>query len=112
MHIYFIKESALGSIKIGISRSVADRLSQLQRNMPQKLECLGFIEGNFSDEKILHEKFSHLKIRGEWFREDNELSDFLSTLDLKPIEPKKKIKPSSYRFGNKSNRIFLSTRNL
>lgn len=110
-YVYFIKELALGSIKIGVSRNVEERLAVLQRGMPQKLECIGFIKGDFKDENLLHDKFSHLRIRGEWFKADDELLDFLAKSDLKSIEPRKRIKPSTYLFNN-SNRIILSTKNL
>lgn len=85
MYVYFIKEAAMGSIKIGISRNVAKRMSELQRVIPQKLECLGCIEGNHMKEKNLHKQFSHLKIRGEWFKPDQELLDFLDQINLEPM---------------------------
>jgi len=31
----------------------------------------------FSDEKILHNKFKHLHKNGEWFKPDNELIEFI-----------------------------------
>jgi len=79
--IYFI-ESENGFIKIGISRDVEKRFKSLQGACPVKLSLLKFFIGNRELEQLIHEKFRHLRIRGEWFRKDPELDHFIKNLEI------------------------------
>ena len=76
-YIYFIQESLNGSIKIGLSFNIQKRLFQLQRGLPQELKVIGCLEGDHADEKMLHEKFNNLWIRGEWYKPEKELLQFI-----------------------------------
>jgi hypothetical protein len=77
LYILFISE--LNISKIGISRNVKKRLSQLQTGCPYEIKILKVYESDLSSkiEKILHRQFRSYKIDsseynlvGEWFNLD------------------------------------------
>jgi hypothetical protein len=83
-YVYFVSYQD-GPIKIGKAVDIKKRLSALQISHPEKLQVLGVMkfEENSNTEASLHLKFSHLNIRGEWFRRNDEiLSYILETRDL------------------------------
>jgi hypothetical protein len=77
--VYFIRETGDdGHIKIGTTAgSPHVRLRALQTANPRPLELLGAIPGDASVERKLHERFSHLRLAGEWFRSSQELTSFI-----------------------------------
>jgi hypothetical protein len=40
---------------------------------------LGVMNGDVNSERLLHEKFAHLRHRGEWFRLDVELEAYIAS---------------------------------
>jgi hypothetical protein len=74
---YFIQGVDGGPIKIGKSKDVARRLSDMQGHSPVRLAILGVINSDI--EEYLHKKFSHLRIRREWFSPDNSLIEFIKS---------------------------------
>jgi hypothetical protein len=78
--IYFIRSGHRGPIKIGwVEAGVTVRLWSMQVGNPEKLLLLGFMPGTRDDELALHRRFQRLHIRGEWFRADRELLDFIAS---------------------------------
>ncbi len=74
MPVYFIAENENKNydalrIKIGISKNVSKRLSQLQTGSPYKLKLMGWIESNNDKalERELHKKYSNYNSHLEWF---------------------------------------------
>lgn len=67
-YVYLI-QSAMGHCKIGSSRSVWNRLKQLQCANPESLELLHHFpsERMLKDELTLHAQFADKRIRNEWF---------------------------------------------
>ncbi len=78
--IYFIQEENDGPIKIGICINVLKRLSGIQVGTPRLLRLLAHIPGDAALERKLHKQFSSSNIRGEWFRPDEVLLNYISTL--------------------------------
>jgi len=86
--VYFIKSEDMRAIKIGYSNShlgVIRRLKVMKTGNADHLDILTIIdESKFSNtlthslEKFLHIRFKHLKIRGEWFRAEYELLEFIA----------------------------------
>lgn len=74
--IYFIQSSD-NFIKIGYSANPAKRLASLQTSAAEPLILLGTVTGGRDKEEVLHDRFSHLRISGEWFRPDQELLDYI-----------------------------------
>lgn len=73
---YFIQGEDGGPIKIGFTKNrPAERLTELQIGSPVELAFIGFIEGR--KEPMLHRKFAHLRLHGEWFVNAPELCEFI-----------------------------------
>ncbi len=76
MPVYFIAENEnenkdydMLRIKIGISKNISKRLSQLQTGSPYKLILMGWIESDDDKmlERELHKKYSSYNTHLEWF---------------------------------------------
>lgn len=76
--IYFAQAVSGGDIKIGTTDRWSQRRPNLEGELGFKLVALGIMDGAEPVEKSLHRQFSHLRVRGEWFRPDPELLDFIS----------------------------------
>lgn len=70
------------AIKIGFTSKLSlwTRLKTLQSANHIELVLLGYLHGTDSDELALHRRFQELHIRGEWFRAEGELLDFVKTV--------------------------------
>lgn len=94
MFVYFVtkKNHKRAPIKIGKAIHVAQRLSTLQTSSPDELVCLGFLEGDDSLEAILHNRFGQYRVRGEWFRRNDEILQYIKdhcVQDLDGLRAKK-----------------------
>lgn len=78
-YVYFVQ--AGDSIKIGVTVDLGARISALQTSTPHKLKLLKAIAGGRPEEIELHKRFDHLRIRGEWFRAEAELVEYITMLD-------------------------------
>lgn len=76
-YVYLIKMDSC--FKIGIAQDVESRLAQLQTGSPYDLvvvQCYEFQNAQIV-EGALHQKFGGVRMRGEWFRlNENHLSEF------------------------------------
>jgi len=89
---YFVRDGDV--IKIGSSMRPRRRLNALQTGIARQLEILAIVDMAVADEMTVHQQFAHLRIRGEWFRAEADLIEFIET--IKPhhvagpdvIEPK------------------------
>lgn len=80
--IYFVECRPLSAVKIGFTGSGPEsRLKACQTGCPAPLRLLGSIPGQMFEEQRLHRAFKPLHIRGEWFRNEWKLSDFINYLD-------------------------------
>jgi DNA-binding XRE family transcriptional regulator len=77
--IYFIKQNEF--IKIGYTNRLKTRLNHLQVSSPVKLEVLGLIKGDKIDEKKYHDLFKHNCSSGEWFFLNEEMQNYIDSLD-------------------------------
>lgn len=78
-YIYIIQSGKKGPYKIGIARDVEKRMSGLQTGNPEELHIIAkFYFSSHKQtakiEKILHNKFRKMHIRGEWFSNKIRLS--------------------------------------
>lgn len=86
--IYFIKNVANGTIKIGFSDKPNKRLSELQTGSADKLVLIKAIDGDESVEAALHEQFALHRLQGEWFSPADELIQFIKGKDDRSMEGK------------------------
>lgn len=74
--IYFIRQN--DEVKIGYTESdPKGRLSQIQVGNPFDLTMILLIDGDVKVEKELHERFTDLHIRGEWFKFEEPIKEFI-----------------------------------
>lgn len=71
--VYFIQCGVNGPVKVGRSKNVRKRMGDMQIAVPYTLHYrigLGVVEYELSKriEKLIHEQFWSLNIRGEWFK--------------------------------------------
>lgn len=79
--VYFAQEAELRRIKIGFTTShPSSRLKTLATASSQELFFLGFQVGDEKLERRLHEKFSFLHCRNEWFHPGDELLAYIERL--------------------------------
>lgn len=76
--IYFVQAEGGGLIKIGTSVCLTERLRQLELIHGDGLSVLAVMPGSFDVERTLHDRFAHLWEGGEWFRDNGELTEFIS----------------------------------
>jgi hypothetical protein len=73
-YVYFVEAVGSDRIKIGKTRAVDARLQQLQVTSPFKLRILKVIRGGVDEDLRWHDRFKHLRVHGEWFHLDPELT--------------------------------------
>jgi hypothetical protein len=84
--IYFALAETTQMIKIGFSRSPHRRLKIHQESSPDKLSIIGIMLGNYAAEGEIHRKFKHLRSHGEWFRVEEDLTEFIENNKVKEPE--------------------------
>ncbi len=75
--VYFIQPGEEPFVKIGITDDLVHRVESLQTASPHALRVLGQIPGTMRTEREIHVLFSHLRVRGEWFRLTSEVIDYV-----------------------------------
>lgn len=73
--IYFIESQ--GMVKIGYSNDPKRRLQMLSTGCPTECTLLAICEGDEQEEARVHERFRHLRSRGEWFNFGDDLRQFI-----------------------------------
>lgn len=82
-YIYFIRCSKTELVKIGFTEAYpTKRLRELQTGSGGRLHLLAFIMDRASREKELHRQFVAQHERGEWFRNEGELAEWIREMDL------------------------------
>lgn len=76
--VYFIRMRDL--IKIGYTAALKQRLSSIGDTMPYPIELLHDVPGDRFSEAWHHWRFDHLRVKGEWFKDDPELLDYIKSL--------------------------------
>lgn len=78
--VYFVQAVTMGLIKIGMTVDMSDRLKTLQVGCPDELKLLGVIYDRRARriEQALHARFNEHHVRGEWFRPDQSLLDYIA----------------------------------
>jgi hypothetical protein len=76
---YFVQAGDFGPVKIGWTAGwVWDRIAEIQTGHPDELFLIHCIDdASVADEKRFHERFSNLRLKGEWFRFEGALADYV-----------------------------------
>jgi hypothetical protein len=77
--VYFAQ--AGNRIKIGWSRNVAQRITQLQTGNPEPVQLLATTPGARTLERQLHTRFAAARLTGEWFQNTPEIHTYIQTLN-------------------------------
>ena len=98
-YTYFIQQENGGNIKIGFTTQEPEkRLANLQTGSAYTLRIVGLLHGN--KENKLHKKFSDIKVKGEWYKNNKELVDYISSNSLEgydePLVSSPKIGKQGY----------------
>ncbi len=85
--IYFVTCEGDFPIKIGMSSNVVERMRDIRTALPFEPILLASFQGTSRDERDIHKRFDHLKLRGEWFRRDDDLLAYIEQIRtvLEPI---------------------------
>ena len=79
-HIYFVQNLQNHYIKIGYSKDVERRYRELEHKVPDSIKLLAkfYCRGPARYERLVHSLFSDLRVKGEWFRPNGRIYDFIS----------------------------------
>lgn len=77
--VYFLSIGGR-EIKIGHTSNLRKRLYEFRTASPNGVNLLAYATGGRNLEKIYHERFSHLKIRREWFLRSPEIDSEIENL--------------------------------
>jgi len=74
--VYFI-QAKTGEIKIGVSTNLKHRFSQIKVHCPVKIKLIGAMHEEKLTEADVHRLFKKYKLKGEWYKPDQEIFDFI-----------------------------------
>jgi len=83
-YIYLVREEYCGFIKIGIATNLMGRFSVIDTSCPQKIMLIGFAQMDWAStaERLLHAKYRHKRVKGEWFDLDQgEIDEILNFIN-------------------------------
>lgn len=91
--IYFVETEDGKFMKIGYSATLNRRMGQLEAVLrPTPIRLIGYLPGNRGTETWLHQRFAAHRERGEWFRNEPELREFVAFIGLlRLVEAKPRI---------------------
>jgi hypothetical protein len=78
--VYFIEALTSGFVKIGYSQNPQERLKSLQNGVPFELVIIKTIKGTAEDEREIHRRFYKHRVRGEWYKFNQEIKDFIDEM--------------------------------
>lgn len=86
-YVYFVLNCDSEAIKIGIAKNVVRRIASLQTSSPSELKLLGILKAKSVGqarelERSLHQTFDKYHIRGEWFKAEVELLNYIKNASL------------------------------
>lgn len=73
MPVYMIQAGEDGPVKIGTAYNPHRRLAAFQNGHFHHLKMLAIYDGEAREERLLHQRFAALRIRGEWFHFDRDM---------------------------------------
>lgn len=86
MSFIYAIENAEGAVKIGLANDPLRRLYEIRVASVSACELISYIEGGRDLEVRLHHQFSPWRIRGEWFRKEGAVLEFVERLPSDPVK--------------------------
>lgn len=80
--IYVIRDTLSGHVKIGLSGAPWVRFAKMRVDCPGDLFLRAILPGERADEQALHRRFAAQRLRGEWFRAEGPLAEWIVGLPL------------------------------
>lgn len=83
--VYFILNEDSNAVKIGRAKDLEKRMKALQTSSPAKLKLIKSVQVKVGEEaqeleKSLHQRFSAIRLAGEWFKADANLLEYINQL--------------------------------
>lgn len=91
--IYFARAGSDGPVKIGWSKNVTSRIAFIQPTMPIAINILRVIDAEPWVERWFHQRFSHLRLMGEWFTFDAAMLMLVQPTERPILPPLKRGRP-------------------
>lgn len=113
-YIYVIANLEFKICKIGFSNNIHNRLTQIQTGCPFPLEIYKVFKGNMKQERRIHQKYKHFRMKGEWFKFDGILKDNIDAMegeDFNLISVKKNLKSTQKNNINQLKQNLNETEN-
>lgn len=70
------------AVKIGHARNVRQRLVGIQTGNHERVRLVGTLPGGPALERVMHRRFAHLHLRGEWFLWSDEIAAVVAANDV------------------------------
>jgi hypothetical protein len=111
MAVYFIQRPNDGAIKIGHTTEFKARFDALEAFTGMDLTTLCILDKDRKFEKEMHEKFNNIRLKGEWFKSDKLLLDYIDSLNTQSVsidsdKIKRKGRSVSVRFSKEDEKLF------
>ena len=82
--VYFLLDTVQKVVKIGYTTNIDARFNSLQSGNVNALKILASVPGGQKLERQFHKRLSHLRVRGEWFKDGTELRNLIK--EVKGVE--------------------------
>lgn len=76
--VYFILAKRCNRIKIGSTTNINRRVYELSTSCPDDVVLLGVMPSDGRTEVVVHKKFRHFRVQGEWFDADQSIHDYIA----------------------------------
>ena len=75
--VYILYSHVHQAIKVGYASDISSRISTIQISTPEKLSLMFTFEGGKELEQYFHDRLKQFHIKGEWFKYNQFVKDFL-----------------------------------
>lgn len=89
--VYFLQAVTLGLVKIGVTNNAVKRIRDISMLSPDPIKVIGVALCHNSGklERELHKKYAAKRVRGEWFRLNDDDIHYLEAIGFNPTRVKR-----------------------
>lgn len=88
MAIYMVQTAESKRVKIGFTVNVFDRMYKMQTDNHEALSLVRLLDGDKKWERVIQKIFQDKRIRGDWFRFDDQMHGSMPISDLSIVRPR------------------------